>query len=157
MITDAMGKISKTVQRYNINDNAIVTIVTSTKAQYELFTTAILTSFNTQWQIQSSSSIGAFYTVSLDDQQCQYSLQCLHCNICIYTYSCTCPDALINASICNHILFVMLQQTLVTTPPPPLSTTTTGVGPDTQYYPTFKTEILTKTNSVHSYYLTPTI
>ena len=125
----------------------------STEGQYlKLSTTVILTSSDTQWQVQSSSSI-AIYTVSLDDQQYQWSLQSLYCNICIHTYSCTCPDVLINANICKHIHFinVALQQTLITTLPSPLSTTTTKIGSDI-VLPVFKTDILTKTNSVHSYY-----
>ena len=65
----------------------------------KLSTTAILTSFDTQWEVKSSSS--SIYTFSLKNANDHY-------NVCIHTYSRTCPDSLINASICKHIHFVAL-------------------------------------------------
>ena len=51
----------------------ITDIIRKHNTNLKLSTTAILTTSDTQWQVQSSIST-AIYTVSLDDQQCQCSL-----------------------------------------------------------------------------------
>lgn len=48
------------------------------------------------------------YTLTLDELQCPVNcmLQCKKSQICIHTYSCTCPDSLVTGSICKHIHLV---------------------------------------------------
>ena len=38
------------------------------------------------------------------------------CQICVHTYSCTCPDSLITATICKHIHLVALHNSQKNTP-----------------------------------------
>ena len=59
---------------------------------------------HTQW-IVSSNTKPRKYTVdkSVENERESCWLGCQSCRICIHSFSCTCPDSLLHASICKHI------------------------------------------------------
>lgn len=60
------------------------------------------------WEVCSQDKTNTYYVSQLN-KECPYScsINCTDCNICIHSYTCNCPDALIRATICKHIhLFV---------------------------------------------------
>lgn len=67
------------------------------------------------------SSDGAqYYTITWDQHKCPINccLICIDCNICVHCYTCNCPDALIQSTICKHIhLVVRYQHTHSPSPP----------------------------------------
>ncbi|XP_049779635.1 uncharacterized protein LOC126176522 [Schistocerca cancellata] len=58
-----------------------------------------------RFYVKSQSTSGITYTVTLKALECNLScrLLCCTCNICIHSFSCCCPDNLINLNICKHI------------------------------------------------------
>ena len=54
-----------------------------------------------------SSTQQEYYTVEkLSNNSCSCKVRCNRCDICICSYSCTCMDYLIHATICKHIHLV---------------------------------------------------
>ena len=62
-----------------------------------------------QWEVTASES-NKNYIVVCDSYSCDQkcSLTCKECGICVHMYSCTCPDALLNTTICKHIHLVCI-------------------------------------------------
>ncbi|XP_047115954.1 uncharacterized protein LOC124795917 [Schistocerca piceifrons] len=58
-----------------------------------------------RFYVKSQSTSGITYAVTLKALECNLScrLLCCTCNICIQSFSCCCPDNLINLNICKHI------------------------------------------------------
>ena len=55
------------------------------------------------WKVASVSSERNYYVVKETDVcPIQCCMRCTECDICIHTYTCTCPDALIRHTICKH-------------------------------------------------------
>ena len=63
---------------------------------------------DTRWTVKSSDGKHEYY-VTKETEACPVNcfLQCKDCNICIHTYTCNCPDALIHNTICKHIHLVV--------------------------------------------------
>ena len=60
------------------------------------------------WKVASISSERNYYVVKeADECPIQCCMRCTECDICIHTYTCTCPDALIRHTICKHVHAVM--------------------------------------------------
>ena len=56
----------------------------------------------------STSKPENHYTIKKQQTICQnYHIRCKECNVCIHEYTCTCPDSLLNVTMCNHIYFVI--------------------------------------------------
>ena len=56
------------------------------------------------WKVASVSSERNYYVVKETDVcPIQCCMRCTECDICIHTYTCTCPDALIRHTICKHV------------------------------------------------------
>ena len=60
---------------------------------------------NCKWSVQSDDN-QSVYIVTKEMEVCRdptCDLKCLECNICIHQYMCSCPDSLIQSTICKHI------------------------------------------------------
>ena len=59
------------------------------------------------WGVVSSDKTNTYHVTQIN-QHCSptCSLRCEDCGICIHTFACNCPDALIRANICKHIHLV---------------------------------------------------
>ncbi|PFX12575.1 hypothetical protein AWC38_SpisGene23443 [Stylophora pistillata] len=60
---------------------------------------------NCKWSVQSGDN-QSVYTVTREMEVCRdpsCDLRCLECNICIHQYMCSCPDSLIQSTICKHV------------------------------------------------------
>lgn len=66
---------------------------------------------NTTWRVQSSDG-AQYYTITWDHHKCPINchLICIDCNIYVHCYTCNCPDALIQSTICKHIHLVVRYQ-----------------------------------------------
>ena len=66
---------------------------------------------NTTWMVQSSDG-AQYHTITWDQHKCPINccLICIDCNICVHCYTCNCPDALIQSTICKHIHLVVRYQ-----------------------------------------------
>lgn len=65
-----------------------------------------------EWHVNSEAG-DRRYDVKLTGQACDKSscgLQCVDCNVCIHTYTCTCIDFLLYCTICKHIHLVHRQR-----------------------------------------------
>ena len=60
------------------------------------------------WIVKSSDGKREYY-VTKETEVCPVNcfMRCKDCNICIHTYTCNCPDALIHNTICKHIHLVV--------------------------------------------------
>ena len=68
----------------------------------------IISRNETSWRIKPESSTQQeYYTVEkVSNNSCSCKVRCNRCDICICSYSCTCMDYLIHATICKHIHLV---------------------------------------------------
>ena len=68
----------------------------------------IISKNQTSWRIKpESTSQQQYYTVEkVSNNPCSCKVRCNKCDICICSYSCTCMDYLIHATICKHIHLV---------------------------------------------------
>lgn len=60
---------------------------------------------NCKWSVESDDN-QSVYTVTEEMEVCgdpSCDLKCLECNICIHQYMCSCPDSLIQSTICKHV------------------------------------------------------
>jgi len=61
-----------------------------------------------EWSVQSTTEPDTTYTVEkLDNCQKDCWIRCYKCQVCIHSYSCTCPDSLLHGVICKHIHLVI--------------------------------------------------
>ena len=67
---------------------------------------------------------------SVQQPCCQ--LKCSFCNICIHMMSCTCMDAVIQATLCKHVHFIHQQQMSNTIMVAPSTSTATESAPETE-------------------------
>ena len=61
------------------------------------------------FNVMSSTGNGNYTVTALDNTICSRDncmLYCSKCNVCLHTYSCTCPDYSIAANMCKHIHFI---------------------------------------------------
>ena len=61
-----------------------------------------------EWTVTSTSKPETHYTIKKQQTICQNChIRCKECNICIHEYTCTCPDSLLNVTMCKHIHLVI--------------------------------------------------
>lgn len=63
-----------------------------------------------KWSVSSCSELDSNYIVCKNEVENCCSLICSQCDICIHSYSCTCPDFLIQHTICKHIHVVIIKK-----------------------------------------------
>lgn len=79
-----------------------------------------------RWQVKSEDGKNSYIVIkqceNCSDASCQ--LRCNRCNICVHMYSCTCPDSLIQNTICKHVHLLNLKviKTTENEQPPLLNT-----------------------------------
>ena len=59
------------------------------------------------WKVQSQSEPNE-YTVQQITEKCSENcgIRCKECNICVHLYSCSCPDSILQHTICKHVHLV---------------------------------------------------
>ena len=95
LISIERGKLTKRMQlirqRHSTKmDENIYSIIQLDENKY------VITKIVGKSEIQS-------YDVHLDDINCQCEIECIDCNICIHTLTCTCIDYNIRFVLCKHI------------------------------------------------------
>ena len=63
---------------------------------------------DTSWIVPSETDPEANYVVKLVNDTCDCKLRCSICAVCIHTFSCTCMDSTIHATVCKHVHLVKL-------------------------------------------------
>ena len=59
------------------------------------------------WKVQSSDK-NRLYTVDISSA-CSCKLKCSQCDICVHSFTCTCMDFILHATICKHIHMVCIK------------------------------------------------
>ena len=74
-----------------------------------------LTSVNVQclsegklWRVESVSKQKAYNVERNSALQCSCKLSCLTCKVCVHSFTCTCMDFILHATVCKHIHIVCL-------------------------------------------------
>ncbi|XP_039286046.1 uncharacterized protein LOC111058654 [Nilaparvata lugens] len=62
-----------------------------------------------EWTILSKKNLKDLYTVSWRKDGCRCGLRCETCEICLHSYSCTCPDAAFHWNMCKHIHLIAME------------------------------------------------
>ena len=73
---------------------------------------------NCKWSVQSDDN-QSVYIVTKEIEVCRdpsCDLKCLECNICIHQYMCSCPDSLIQSTICKHAHLIETVSSTESTP-----------------------------------------
>ena len=60
------------------------------------------------WMVQSQTDGSIEYTIRLINKTCYCKLSCTHCRACVHTYTCTCMDATLHATVCKHVHLVQM-------------------------------------------------
>ena len=65
------------------------------------------------WIVQSEMQSGVQYTVEELSKECSTAcaIKCRECCVCVHSYSCTCPDSLLQHTICKHVHLVVRYKT----------------------------------------------
>ena len=63
---------------------------------------------STGWKVGSKKQDAQLYTVLKEVEDCYCKTRCATCGVCIHMYSCTCMDATIHTTVCNHIHYVQI-------------------------------------------------
>ena len=63
------------------------------------------------WKVKSETTTNE-YTIQEVTKTCpeKCQLKCNECDICVYLFSCTCPDSLLQHTICKHVHLVVQQR-----------------------------------------------
>ena len=63
------------------------------------------------WMVPSQTDGSIEYTIRLINKTCYCKLSCTHCRACVHTYTCTCMDATLHATVCKHVHLVQMTTT----------------------------------------------
>ena len=66
----------------------------------------VLQKNETTWMVPSEIDQSLRYRVELVNSECSCQLCCSTCKVCKHTYSCTCMDATMHATVCKHVHLV---------------------------------------------------
>lgn len=70
--------------------------------------TSLVTRDKDQWTVQSSTEPNTTYIVEkLESCKKDCWIRCDKCQVCIHSYTCTCPDSLLHGMICKHVHLVI--------------------------------------------------
>ena len=70
-----------------------------------------VTQEETGWRVPSQKDGSIEYIVRLVSTTCDCKLTCTNCHACVHTYTCTCMDATLHATVCKHVHLVRLSMT----------------------------------------------
>ena len=97
------GRISLIQKRHTTSQSLSISLVTAVDS--------------TSWIVQSEMQSGMQYTVEELSKKCSSACatKCRECCICVHSYSCTCPDSLLQHTICKHVHLVVRYKKSTTT------------------------------------------
>ena len=80
---------------------------------------------SSMWKVKSETMDNE-YTIQEVTKTCpeKCQLKCNECGICVHLFSCTCPDSLLQHTICKHVHLVVRQRSKLSSNPPDYSNQT---------------------------------
>jgi hypothetical protein len=96
------------------SSHRITTIKRRHMSSLQLSTNSINQIDESTWTVQSSSNPTTTYDILKKADCSTCFIRCPECNVCIHEFHCSCPDSLINSTICKHVHLLKIATTTKT-------------------------------------------